>query len=310
MTTTAVPSEDLDAIREQVERLLEDEFNRQPQTEVLRAARYLTLGGGHRWRSLLAVTAGRVFHPHAERVVLPLAGALETLHAASLALDDLPSMDNAQTRRGKPCMHVVFPNWVSDMVPAFLVNMAYRVHANNASATEERRVRSIQLLGEMGANLAWGQELDLAISHAEVSEAALLECYALKSGSLFAAALAGAGILCGAGPSDIATLRECGLTLGQAYQFLDDLTDGSNAMSPDGSTCEDAGRRTAVALFGVSGTKARADELLAGVLRSLDRFGSRANPLRGLIESICVQPRSGNWFPAKARDGVVSASPL
>ena len=32
--------------------------------------------------------------------------AVEYLHAASLALDDLPSMDDARRRRGRPAIHV------------------------------------------------------------------------------------------------------------------------------------------------------------------------------------------------------------
>lgn len=262
--------------RLRIEQALETAFAARPPTEVLRAARYVAQGAGHRWRGLMAVAAGSIFRADAEECALPLAAALEMMQAASLVLDDLPSMDNAQTRRGKPCVHLVFPRWVVDMLPAFLANLAYHVATDNPQVPEECRIRSLRLLGEMGTGLARGQELDLALGQASVSGAALLECYALKSGSLFAAALAGGGLLCGAGPSDAAALRETGLKLGQAYQILDDLADGR----------EESGRCTALSLLGSVAARARAEGLLDEVARGLDRFGGAAAPLRGVLVAL------------------------
>lgn len=267
-----------EAMRGRIGQTLEAVFAARPQTEVLRAARYVTQGAGHRWRGLMAAAAGSIFRADAEEWVLPLAAALEMMHAASLVLDDLPSMDNAQTRRGKPCVHLVFPRWVVDMLPPFLVNLAYRVATENSQVPEECRIRALRLLGEMGERLARGQELDLALAQASVSAAALLECYALKSGSLFAAALAGGGLLCGAGPSDAAALRETGLKLGQAYQILDDLADGR----------EESGRCTALSLLGPVAARARAEQLLAEAAGKVGRFGSAADRLRGVLDQISI----------------------
>jgi geranylgeranyl diphosphate synthase type II len=266
-------------MRGRIEQALELAFAARPQTEVLRAARYVTQSSGHRWRGLLAVASGAIFRADTEQVVLPLAAALEMMHAASLALDDLPSMDNAQIRRGQPCVHLVFPKWVVDLLPAFLVNLAYHVAAENPSVSEQCRVRSLLLLGEMGVRLAQGQELDLALAKASVSEAALLDCYALKSGSLFAAALAGGALLCGAGESDALKLRETGLKLGQAYQLLDDIADGR----------EEFGRCTALSLLGPVAARARAEQLLAEVTQTLDRLGPATGRLQGLLDEIRAQ---------------------
>lgn len=266
-------------MRHRVGQALEAVFDARPQTEVLRAARYVTQGAGHRWRGLMAAAAGSIFRADAEECVLPLAAALEMMHAASLVLDDLPSMDNAQTRRGKPCVHLVFPRHVVDLLAVFLVNLAYGIVADHPPVSEGRRVRVVALLGEMGSRLARGQELDLALATAPASESALLDCYAHKSGSLFAAALAGGGLLCGAGEADAAALREAGMKLGQAYQILDDIADGE----------EEAGRCTAVTLFGRDGARARAEELLVEAGRLFDRFGAAADPLRGVLGQISPQ---------------------
>lgn len=263
-------------MRRRLEQALEDGFAARPPMEVLRAARHVVQGGGHRWRGLLAVAAGSIFRADAQTCALPLAVALELMHAASLTLDDLPSMDNAKTRRGQPCVHLDFPRWVVDLLPAFLVNWAYQVLADDSAAPETSRIRCLVLLGEMGADLARGQELDLALATAPVAESALLECYALKSGSLFAAALAGGGLLCGAGPADAQALREAGLKLGQAYQILDDLADGH----------EEPGKCTALTVFGREGARIRAERLLAEAVRLLDRFGPAADRLRGMLGEI------------------------
>lgn len=269
-------------LRAALEQALETAYGRRPPTAVVRAARYVTLGGGHRWRGLMAVGAGAIFRHDAATCVLPLAAALEMMHAASLVLDDLPAMDNAQTRRGKPCVHVVFPGWVVDMLPAYLVNLAYHLVAASPPVPESCRIRALVLLGEMGEHLARGQEMDVAPTRREADAAELLECYALKSGSLFAAALAGGALLCGAGDAEAAALRAAGLKLGQAYQILDDIADGPE----EDRAFRDAGRCTAWTLFGPEAARARAQELLDEVARDLDRFGAAAAPLRGVLAEI------------------------
>lgn len=269
-------------VSRRIEQSIESAFAACPPTEVVRAARYATLGGGHRWRGRMAVAAGAIFRADAIEIVLPLAAALEMLQAASLVLDDLPSMDNAMTRRGRACVHFVFPDWAVDLLPAFLVNLAYHVVAGHAAASEGCRIRALLLLGETGTRLAQGQELDLALARKSASGSELLDCYALKSGSLFAAALAGGALLCGAEAADVAALREAGLKLGQAYQILDDVADGPE----EDSAYKDAGRITAYSLFGPVAARARAEELLEEAARMLDRFGPAAGSLRELLDRI------------------------
>ena len=265
-----------------IEQTLEIALAAPLQTELLRATRYVTLGGGHRWRGLLVLAAGTIFRPETEALALPLAAALEMMHAASLVLDDLPSMDNALTRRGRACVHLVFPEPVVDLLPAFLVNRAYGVAVENSAASAESRLDVLRLLGEAGEQLARGQELDLALARRPVNKAELLECYALKTGALFAAALAGGARVCGAGAADMRPLQEAGVKLGQAYQILDDLADGPEE---DGEYPV-AGRLTAYSLFGRAGAREQAQRLLRECTGQLDRFGPAAGRLRGVLGEI------------------------
>jgi geranylgeranyl diphosphate synthase, type II len=78
-----------------VEDFLVELFAKAPDTEIARAAGYAVFGGGHRWRALVAVAAGKIFRDDALHRVLPAACGVELAHAASRVLDDLPSMDDA-----------------------------------------------------------------------------------------------------------------------------------------------------------------------------------------------------------------------
>ena len=73
----------------------------------------LRIAGGRSWRSL----RDGFFRDDALTLVLPSACGVELAHAASLVLDDQPSMDDAKVRRGKPCTHHAFPSWAVDIAP-------------------------------------------------------------------------------------------------------------------------------------------------------------------------------------------------
>ena len=265
--------------RSRIDQRLEEIFSALPPTEVVQAARYVVQGAGHRWRGLMAVASGLMFRSDAEECALPLAAALEVVHAASLVLDDLPSMDHSAMRRSQPCVHRVYPRWVVDLLPAFLVNLAYQTVAGHAGVPEGCRLRALLLLADMATDLAYGQEMDLKLVHTSVSETELMECHALKSGSLFVASLAGGGILCGAGPEDAKVLREAGLKLGQAYQILDDISDGK----------EEKSRCTALSLLGEEESRARARRLVREVRDLLKCWGSKADGLCRLLGEMMEQ---------------------
>ncbi len=266
-------------LRPKIDQRLEEVFSALPQTEVVRAARYVVQGAGHRWRGLMAVASGLIFRSDAEECSLSFAAALEMMHSASLLLDDLPSMDQSQVRRGKPCVHLVYPPWVVDLLPAYLVNLAYQTIAGDDRVPDGCRLRAVMWVADMATCLAYGQELDLKLVHSVVSEAELMECHALKSGSLFVASLAGGGVLCGAGPEDAKILREAGLKLGQAYQILDDISDGE----------EEEGKCTALSLLGPEEAQARAKRFLRETYERLGSLGSRADRLTGLLDEILAR---------------------
>jgi geranylgeranyl pyrophosphate synthase len=244
------------------------------------------LGGGHRWRALVAVASGKIFRDDALKLVLPAACGVELAHAASLVLDDLPSMDDAAIRRGKPCTHRVFPAWAVDMAPVFLVTLAYRTSLDIPSVPAPARIRAALELSAAGLMMIEGQVRDMRqdLDAGAGEEAHLLTCYRLKSAALYGAAAKMGGILTGANDEEAASLQAAGIDLGYAYQFLDDVADVVAGVAEVGKERgKDAGKCTAIDLFGVDGTRRKASEFQARSLSHLEGFGPEADWLRRLV---------------------------
>lgn len=287
---SASPKRDFDTdkaeVRRTVDAYLARIFERQPDSEVARAARYAVAGPAHRWRAIAAVAAGRIFRADALALVLPSACGVELAHAASLVLDDLPSMDDASVRRGKPCTHHAFPSWAVDMAPVFLVTLAYRISLDNQAVPADRRVKAALELSKAGLAMIQGQSHDVLQDRSfNGDEAAwLVDCYQLKSSALYGASAMMGGILCGADDEEAARLYAAGVDLGLSYQFLDDVADVVAGIAEVGKESGmDTGKRTSVDLFGVDGARARSRAYQDRALAHLEPFGAEADWLRTLV---------------------------
>lgn len=274
---------DKQEVRNAVENYLENAFLAYAETEVRTAAQYSVLGSGHRWRPIIVVAAGRVFREDALHVVLPTACAVELAHAASLVLDDLPSMDNAEVRRGKPCTHLAFPRWAVDMVPVFLISMAYEISLSNPRASVDRRVHVNVLFSKAGLNMIAGQVADVRQDQALDEEQRLLLLYKLKSGVLYGASGCSGALLCGATEKEERLIYDTCVDIGLSMQFMDDVADVTADVDKVGKKSGmDAEKRTAVDLYGVEGATARSVEFQKSALSRLERFGPAADWLRRL----------------------------
>src|SRR3989304_8275294 len=72
-----------------------------------RAMRYCVFAGGKPLRPLLVLAAAEACGA-APDPALPVACAVELIHTYSLIHDDLPAMDDADTRRGRPTCPISF----------------------------------------------------------------------------------------------------------------------------------------------------------------------------------------------------------
>ena len=257
------------------------------------AMRYALLAPGKRLRGALLLATSDLLRGRRE-AALPLACAVEFVHAASLILDDLPSMDNATLRRGKPVLHRVFGEANAILAAVALLNTAYGVVQQAEGLRPRVRLRLLRLLTRsIGAEgLIGGQVVDLE-STGKVQELEALEfIHSHKTGALFIAA-AEVGAVAAAGRSaDVAALSQFAKNLGLAFQITDDLLDYSG--SPE-VTGKDAGmdrdKTTFVEFCGIDGARRLVDELIDASGTALAPFGRRGALLAALAEFVRLRDR-------------------
>ena len=156
--------------------------------------RYSALGGGKRLRGVLAVTACRAAGGD-EVAALPLAAAIEMIHAYSLVHDDLPAMDDDDMRRGKPTNHKVFGEGMAILAGDALLTQAFLVLARLPeliSVSAETTVHVIREISEAAGTvgLIGGQVADLeAEGRANVAVEELQSIHPRKTGALFRASV-------------------------------------------------------------------------------------------------------------------------
>ncbi|MEM7610473.1 MAG: polyprenyl synthetase family protein, partial [Pseudomonadota bacterium] len=183
------------------------------------AVRYAVVPGGARIRPRLSHAVAAACDADDPDCVDAAAVAVELLHCASLVHDDLPCFDNADTRRGKPSVHVAFDERLALLCGDELIVMAFEVLAGGAARRPSRLQALMRIVGRsVGApnGIIAGQAY-------ECEPGVDLEAYQkAKTGALFAAATE-AGAAAAGVPS--AGWAELGGKLGEAYQVADDLLD-------------------------------------------------------------------------------------
>ena len=137
---------------------------------VHRAMHYALTGAGKRVRPVLTLVVAELFGSRPD-AVLDLACAVEMVHACSLVLDDLPSMDDARRRRGRPALHVVHGVATAELAAVALLSRAFEILAAADAIPGAARTRILrELAGAVGAGgCCAGQAADLSAEPAAVS---------------------------------------------------------------------------------------------------------------------------------------------
>src|SRR5271166_2392693 len=105
--------------------------------------RHSLLAPAKRVRAVLMMIAARELGGKEEHA-LDLACSLEMIHAASLILDDLPAMDDAETRRGLSANHRVFGEATAILAATGLLNRAYGVAAMAEEVSLNHKIAAIE----------------------------------------------------------------------------------------------------------------------------------------------------------------------
>lgn len=262
---------------------------------VHRAMHYALTGAGKRVRPVLTLAVADLFGVRS-KPVLDLACAVEMVHACSLVLDDLPAMDDAVLRRGRPTVHRAFGESVALLAALGLLNRAYALVAEAAHRLSLRRYTAEDVVHHLAAaigsdGLIGGQALDLLAKPEEMNLDVLEYIHSHKTGALFMAAGELGAMAADAKRKDLEVIARYAKNLGLAFQIADDLLDVLGTPEVTGKdTGKDEGKVTFVRLLGVEGAQSLAAELLGFAVDSLAPLGRKAEPLREL--AVFVQHRS------------------
>lgn len=279
------PFEDRRAL---IERALADIAARTGAPTVLDApVRRALASAGKRVRGILLIAVGEAFGCRAEKLA-SAAAAIEMIHASSLILDDLPSMDDALLRRGAPTLHREFGEDLAILSAVALLNHAYGVIAQSHAELTPRRWPLQQVLQRVVDAVGWdgsiaGEAVDLHNEGSPLDFDTLEFIHSRKTGALFVAAAAVGGMLANAHATSLQRIEVFAKNLGLAFQITDDVLDATaNAEVLGKDVGKDAQRLTFVKLAGVDGARNLSEELVETSMQAIAPLGASAKALQAL----------------------------
>lgn len=253
------------------------------------AMTYAVMNGGKRIRPLLIYATGRALGASWENLDVA-AGAIELIHSYSLVHDDLPAMDNADTRRGKPSCHKAFNEAMAILAGDALQPLAFEILASHpAPLTAEQRLHMIQVLSHASGphGMVAGQVKDIEGVHSVES---LTEMYHLKTGALLTASVK-LGIIA-ANIQDtaiVSALEIYAKNLGLAFQIQDDLLDiegEAHLLGKPAQLDSHHQKNTYPVLSGIPETRHLLEKLYADALEAIAFLGEKAQPLRDIAHTL------------------------
>lgn len=247
-----------------------------------RSMAYTLHAPSKRVRAVLTMLSAELCNGDSGRAT-PAGAAVEMIHAASLILDDLPSMDDAPLRRGRPTNHREFGEAIAILAAFGLLNSSYGALARAYEPALGSRLASLLADAVGVAGLIGGQAADLLATETQIGFEMLERIHRGKTGALFSAAATAGALTAAAGADAIAALEAYAKNLGLAFQIVDDLLDVEGDPRQTGKAVrEDARKTTFVSFSGVAGARQLAIELCETADRALTPFGRRAERLREL----------------------------
>lgn len=237
--------------------------------------RYAVFPGGKRFRPVLTLAAADALGVD-HKLAMPCACAFELIHCFSLVHDDLPCMDNDTMRRGKPTCHVAYGEDA-----ALLAGDALSIYAFDLAArTPVKRPESLAMIIRELAfaagypGMVGGQILDMDSQHHGADKASLLAVHQAKTGALIRGAVRVGAMVGEASEDELRDLTTYGEKVGLVFQITDDILDAQDDPDPVSFPT----------IYGMETSKLMAREATEVAVKSLQRFGSKAQPLQALAE--------------------------
>jgi geranylgeranyl pyrophosphate synthase len=218
----------VETVRNQINRLLiipKIENESLVESPIIDAANYSLNGDGKRLRPIITWVMGVNVYGLKSSALVPLLRSLEFMHTASLIFDDLPSQDNAPTRRGRPTLHQTYNIAVAELTGLFLTQKATEEQASLSGFDPKTVLKLIQYSSQTTEMMCKGQAMDLESKGKKLTLEQLNTLSFYKTGIAFEASLIMPAILAQATEIEIGALKTFALHAGIAFQIKDDLLD-------------------------------------------------------------------------------------
>jgi len=204
--------------------LVEQELERASSSNVelvQNAASYVLQNGGKRIRPAVMLLTAKMLGAAGKEIV-PLAAAIEMVHAASLMHDDV--LDNATLRRGKPSANIKWGNQISILVGDFLWCRASDI----AIKCGDKKIWNSMI--DAVSKTTEGEILEIVKTNdLTLTKGEYLEIITLKTAMLFQSSCQIGAIFAGANETFERSMMDYGLHTGIAFQLADDVLDYSSS---------------------------------------------------------------------------------
>jgi geranylgeranyl diphosphate synthase type II len=174
--------------------------------------------GGKRVRPLMVLAAHKMYQPNWNNQVTNLALAVEMFHNFTLLHDDI--MDKAPLRRGVQTVHEKWDTATAILSGDLLQILVYE-KLNSIGNTELTK-----LFNQMAVELCEGQMMDMMFEKmATVNNDSYLDMIRKKTAVLLGFSLQAGGLLADVSDKEQQNLYDLGISLGLAFQLMDDYLD-------------------------------------------------------------------------------------
>jgi len=242
--------------------------------------------GGKRFRPMLLLSIVDAIEPLLLKNAMPVALGVEYLHTYSLIHDDLPSMDDADLRRGNPTLHKTYDEVTAILVGDALNTDAFKLIAQ-APLSNDVKIELIKVLSSDGGidGMIIGQAIDCYFENKKLELSQLKFLHIHKTAKLIAGSLKMGAIIANLDLKTQDKLYNFGIDIGLLFQIQDDIIDETATEEEAGkTTANDGAKNSFVNLLGLDGAIKSADELSARCQDTLDSFNENIkSSLRELL---------------------------
>ena len=256
---------------------------------ILDAANYSLDSDGKRLRPIMTWVMGVNEFGLNPTSIVPLLRSLEYMHTASLIFDDLPSQDNASTRRGRPTLHREYDVAVAEITALFLTQKAVEEQSSLDQFDSKTVLNLIQYSSRIVADMCRGQAMDLDSRGKQLTLEELNRMCFYKTGIAFEASLVMPAILAHAEESEMDALKRFARHAGIAFQIKDDLLDVEGDLDvigkPIGKDAEN-NNATFVSILGADGAKKAMWEHYCLAMETLQDVPRKTSFLKHLLSYI------------------------